>query len=60
MENAIGKNLGRCFRSRGITESGFAMQLGVGEDRVKEWLDGTQEPTPGETAMMAQVLGVSW
>ncbi len=59
MENAIGKNLGRCLRSRGITESGFAMQLGVDEDKVKQWLDGTQEPTPGETAMMAQVLGVS-
>ena len=59
MENAIGKNLGRCLRSRGITESGFAMQLGVDEDKVKQWLDGTQEPTPGGTAMMAHVLGVS-
>lgn len=59
MENTIEKNLGYCLRARGMSELRFAMLLGVDEDKVRHWLDGTQVPEPDEIAMMAQVLEIS-
>lgn len=47
MENTIGKNLGYCLRARGMSELRFAMLLGVDEDKVRHWLDGTQVPEQG-------------
>lgn len=47
MENTIEKNLGYCLRARGMSELRFAMLLGVDEDKVRYWLDGTQVPEQG-------------